>query len=103
MFNKIISFLKQKLKFKEEKILTVKGYYLYEYCKKILSGEIEEKDKINHYEEWLEDMSLAFIDINDGVSHPNREQTAELYVYTLKNMNVSFCKELSEIGITKIE
>jgi hypothetical protein len=48
-------------------------------------------------------MSLAFIDINDGVSHPNREQTAELYVYTLKNMNVSFCKELIEIGITKIE
>ena len=83
-----------------ERVLTLRGYYMYKYCKKIVNGEIDEFNKVSAYEEWLEEIVRETISTTGA--HPDREIAAQLYIQMIEDINPILCEELTDIGITEL-
>lgn len=86
---------------KKETILSVRGYYMLKYCKKIADKLWEEKDFNEAYEISLEDFR-QHLRFDDG-SMASREDAAEVFVEMMSELNLVFCEELTEMGINSFE
>lgn len=97
MLNNIIEWFLNLLP-KPQPILTLRGYYMYKYCKKIMNDELEENNKNAYYEEWLEEMRTKATDLEGNF--PDRKLAAQCFVESLEELQPKFCEELEDIGIT---
>ena len=104
MLNKIKDFILNIIGFfynKPEPVLGVQGYYWYKYCKRIVNNEIEEDNKNQYYEEWLEEFRTKTTDLEGNF--PTREIAAEAFVEAIEDLQPKLCSELLEMGITNLE
>lgn len=75
--------------------LNIKGYYMLKYCKKIVLGEIEEKDMVEDYENFLQDL---IADHPDTIK--NRFAAANVLITLLSRLEPD--EDLKEMGITHL-
>lgn len=92
--------LKSLIPHRSKPMLSVLGWYMYNYCLKIISDDgLDSKEYIDSYEEWLEDFRK---NITYAGKHPCRKDAALIYVEMMQGLDLEFCDELKEIGINKL-
>ena len=85
----------------EQYYLSVQGYYMMRYCKKIYEGSWEEKDYNEKYEDWLNNFKTQ-LRASDG-SEVTLRDAAEAFYQMMLEMEPVPCDDLIEMGVNSLD